>query len=43
MGKFGVEARYGGGLKDLNKDNNLGDNLTVKSRTIRVDLTWMIR
>jgi len=43
MGKFGVEARYDGGLKDLNKDNNLGDNLTVRSRTIRVDLTWMIR
>jgi outer membrane protein with beta-barrel domain len=43
MGKFGVEARYDAGLKDLNKDNNLGDDLTVKIRTIRVDLTWMFR
>jgi hypothetical protein len=43
MGKFGVEARYDAGLKDLNRDNNLGDNLTVKSRTIRVDVTWMFR
>jgi hypothetical protein len=43
MGKFGVEARYDAGLKDLNKDNNLGDNLTIKSRTIRVDVTWMFR
>ncbi len=43
MGKFGVEARYDAGLKDLNKGNNLGDNLTVKSRTISVDLTWMFR
>ena len=43
LGKFGVEARYDAGLKDLNKDNNLGDNLTVKSRTIRIDLTWMFR
>jgi hypothetical protein len=41
MDKFGVEARYDAGLKDLNKDNNLGDNLTVKSRTIRVDVNWM--
>jgi hypothetical protein len=43
MGRFGVEARYDAGLKDLNKDNNLGDDLTVKSRTVRVDLTWMFR
>jgi hypothetical protein len=43
IGRFGVEARYDGGLKDLNKDNNLGDDLTVKSRTFRVDLTWMFR
>ena len=43
MGKFGVEARYDGGLKDLNKDDALGDNLTVKSRTVRVDVTWMFR
>jgi hypothetical protein len=43
VGKFGIEAHYDAGLKDLNKDNNLGDSLTVKSRTIRVDLTWMFR
>jgi hypothetical protein len=43
MGKFGVEARYDGGLKDLNKDNALGDALTVKGRTIRVDILWMFR
>jgi Outer membrane protein beta-barrel domain len=43
MGRFGIEARYNAGLKDLNKDNHLGDDLTVKSRTIRVDLTWMFR
>jgi hypothetical protein len=43
LGKFGIEARYDGGLKDLNKNNNLGNDLTVKSRTIRVDLTWMLR
>lgn len=43
MGKFGVEARYDAGLKNLNKDNHLGDDLTVKSRTFRVDLTWMFR
>jgi hypothetical protein len=43
VGKFGIEARYDAGLKDLNKNNSLGDNLTVKSRTIRVDLTWMFR
>jgi hypothetical protein len=43
MGKFGIEARYDAGLKDLNKDHNLGDDLTVKSRTIRVNLTWMFR
>jgi hypothetical protein len=43
MGKFGIEARYDAGLKDLNKDNHLGDDLTVKIRTIRVDLTWMFR
>jgi hypothetical protein len=43
MGKFGIEARYDAGLKDLNKDNNLGDDLTVKSRTLRVDLTWLFR
>jgi outer membrane protein with beta-barrel domain len=43
LGKFGVEARYDAGLKDLNKDNSLGDDLIVKSRTVRVDLTWMFR
>jgi hypothetical protein len=43
LGKFGIEARYDAGLKDLNKANKLGDDLTVKSRTIRVDLTWMFR
>src|SRR5205814_5878110 len=43
MGKFGIEARYDAGLRDLNKDNKLGDDLTVKSRTIRVDVTWMFR
>jgi hypothetical protein len=43
MGKVGVEVRYDGGLRDLNKDNLLGDALTVKSRTVRVDLTWMFR
>jgi Outer membrane protein beta-barrel domain len=43
MGKFGIEARYDAGLKDLNKNNNLGNDLTVKSRTIRVDITWMFR
>ena len=43
MGKFGVEARYDAGVKDLNKDNHLGDDLTVKNRTIRVDVTWMFR
>jgi hypothetical protein len=43
IGRFGVEARYDGGLKDLNKDNKLGDDLTVKSRTFRVDLAWMFR
>jgi len=43
LGKFGVEARYDGGLKDLNKDNALGDALTVKSRAIRVDVRWMFR
>jgi len=43
MGRFGVEARYDAGLKDLNKDNNLGNDLTVKSRTIRVDVTWTFR
>jgi hypothetical protein len=43
MGKFGIEARYDVGLTDLNKDHNLGDDLTVKSRTLRVDLTWMFR
>jgi hypothetical protein len=42
-GQFGIEARYDAGLKDLNKDNNLGDDLTVKSRTFRVDVTWMFR
>src|SRR5207248_9648821 len=35
MGKFGVEARYDGGVKDLDKDHALGDALTIKSRTIR--------
>jgi hypothetical protein len=43
MGRFGIEARYDAGVKDLNKDNKLGDDLTVKSRTIRVDVTWMFR
>jgi hypothetical protein len=43
MGKFGVEARYDAGLKDLNKDNALGDALIFKSRSIRVDLMWMFR
>jgi hypothetical protein len=43
MGRVGVEVRYDGGLRDLNKNNGLGDALTVKSRTIRVDLTWMFR
>jgi hypothetical protein len=43
MGKFGIEARYDAGLKDLNKDHNLGNDLTVKSRAIRVDVTWMFR
>jgi len=43
MGRFGIEARYDAGLRDLNKDNHLGDDLTVKSRTIRVDITWMFR
>jgi hypothetical protein len=43
MGNFGVEVRYDGGLRDLNKDNALGDALTVKSRTIRIDVTWMFR
>jgi hypothetical protein len=43
MGKVGIDARYDAGVKDLNKDNALGDALTVKSRTIRVDVTWMFR
>jgi hypothetical protein len=43
VGKIGFEVRYDGGLRDLNKNNGLGDALTVKSRTLRVDLTWMFR
>jgi hypothetical protein len=43
LGKIGVEVRYAGGLRDLNKNNGLGDALTVRSRTVRVDLTWMFR
>src|SRR5439155_20894312 len=43
VGKVGIEARYDAGLKDLNKDNKLGDDLTVKSRTIRVDVSWVFR
>jgi len=43
LGKFGVEARYDGGVRDLNKDNNLGDNLTVKTRTITIDVRWTFR
>ena len=43
MGKVGIEARFDAGVRDLNKDNALGDALTVKSRAIRVDLTWMFR
>jgi hypothetical protein len=43
VGKFGVEARYDVGLKDLNKDHALGNDLIVKSRAIRVDVTWMFR
>jgi hypothetical protein len=43
VGKLGIDARYGAGLTDLNKDNSLGDDLTVKSRTFRIDLTWMFR
>lgn len=43
IGKFGVEASYDGGLRDLNKDNALGDALLLKSRAIRVDVTWMFR
>jgi hypothetical protein len=43
MRRVGVEVRYDSGLRDLNKNNGLGDALTVKSRTIRVDLTWMFR
>jgi hypothetical protein len=42
-GKFGVEVRYDGGVKDLNRDYALGDALTVKSRTVRVDIMWMFR
>jgi hypothetical protein len=43
IGRFGIEARYDRGLRDLNKDNNLGDNLTVKGRTVTIDVTWMFR
>jgi outer membrane protein with beta-barrel domain len=43
MGKFGVEARYDAGLRDLNKDNALGNDVTVKSRAIRVNVIWMFR
>ena len=43
MGRFGVEAQYDAGLRDLNRDNALGDDLRVKSRTIRVDVTWAFR
>jgi hypothetical protein len=40
---FGIEVRYDAGLTDLNKDNGLGDDLTVKNRAFRVDATWRFR
>ena len=43
LGKFGVEARYDAGLRDLNQNNALGDNLTVKTRAITIDVRWMFR
>ena len=37
-GSFGVEARFEAGLRDLNKD--LGSDITVKSRAVRINVTW---
>jgi len=37
-GRFGVEARFNAGLRDLNK--GLGSNITVKSRAVRMNVTW---
>ena len=37
-GHLGVEGRFDLGLKDLN--DNLGSDLKVRSRTIRINLTW---
>jgi hypothetical protein len=39
-GKAGLEIRYDGGVKDLNKDHRLGDLLTVKSRAVTFNLMW---
>ena len=43
FGHAGVDVVYDGGLRDLNKDHNLGDNLTVKSRAVRISATWTFR
>lgn len=37
-GHFGVEARFDAGVRDLNK--SLGSNITVKSRAVRMNVTW---
>ena len=37
-GSFGIEARFEAGMRDLNK--HLGGDIGVKSRTVRINVTW---
>ena len=38
VGQFGLEARFDAGVRDLNK--GLGSDITVKSRAVRMNVTW---
>lgn len=42
-GKWDLEARYDAGLRNLNKDNKLGNGIDLKNRTTSIIFRWRFK